>query len=601
MKHHHRIHFGASALLLGLLPVALQATTVDFNFSPAVANNVQLPDFTLASNAAADGSGWTTSDGTGTTPNIALQWFPAGTNATGENTLEVHSSTTFINAGFTVPIVQFDMNNQVVNGASVSPPDPMIDFTVGNGSSLKVISMELGNASDQTEAPYRWIVSLVRLSDMATVMVQSTGFMGPTNRETLTFNFQGLPNESYRLHFFDENVNRLRTGFDNLKFSEVPLPQTAHLATNALDATTYTFTFNDGANSSVDLAAARQLLIDDVPVAATFTKAGSVTTVTHMPPVPPQPGSQHKYNITVTDSNGSPVQRESVLRAPWQSNQQGGGNWTTEMVWTRSATSISNYTAAETVLADAATYPAEDRISGARTNFIHFDDIPPAPLHNSLSTPYPLFDPVNGGPGRGLHADFAMRSTGRISIRNGGKCWFLLNSDDGFAFRVDGILVASLGTRVRLNSLIPVDLAAGPHDIEVVHFNRGSYAGISLYLLKGISDDPPPVWEQSFELLRPVPQSAEIEILAYNYVADIHTMYLSFSSQAGSTYALEYSGGMAGPEAPAELRWHTVPGYGAIAGQPNSTTIAPLDTSILETPSGALPNDDRCFFRVRRL
>jgi hypothetical protein len=58
--------------------------------------------------------------------------------------------------------------------------------------------------------------------------------MSAGNRETVTFNFTGLPNESYRLLFDDEGANRVRTGIDNLSFSQVMIPEPNTLALFAL-------------------------------------------------------------------------------------------------------------------------------------------------------------------------------------------------------------------------------------------------------------------------------------------------------------------------------------------------------------------------------
>src|SRR6187397_3470288 len=98
--HPARLAVSLSAIAVLLSVAAARATTIDFSISPAPANNVQLSSATFGSNAAASGNGWTTTDGTGATPNIALTWAPMGTAAAGGNTLELHSSATFGNAGF---------------------------------------------------------------------------------------------------------------------------------------------------------------------------------------------------------------------------------------------------------------------------------------------------------------------------------------------------------------------------------------------------------------------------------------------------------------------------------------------------------------------
>ena len=209
---------GLSALLV-TLGLSARATTITFATNPLPANNSDLPA-NFASNATGDFPGWITSDGTGPTPNIALLWAPAGA-APNNDVLEFHSSTTFSGAGFTIPILQLDVD---LSGHSVLPPDPTVDFLVSGGFSLKLHSLEIGNATDQTEAPYRWLINVIRLSDMQTMDTKTTSFMSAGNRETVTFDFTGAPGESYRLLFDDEGANRVRTGIDNLSFSQIPEP-----------------------------------------------------------------------------------------------------------------------------------------------------------------------------------------------------------------------------------------------------------------------------------------------------------------------------------------------------------------------------------------
>lgn len=209
--------------LLAISPRATQATTVTFGITPAPANNSDLaPNF--ASFAAADGNGFITSDATGPTPNIGLTWAPAGgtvVNAPDIDVLELHSSTTFGGAGFTVPVLQLDMD---LSNHSALPADPTIDFAVDPGFSLRLLSLEIGNATDQTasEPPYGWTLSVIRLSDMSTVLSRATSLLGAGNRETVTFDFLGNPGEDYRLLFDDGGANRVRTAIDNLSFSQVP-------------------------------------------------------------------------------------------------------------------------------------------------------------------------------------------------------------------------------------------------------------------------------------------------------------------------------------------------------------------------------------------
>lgn len=221
-------HLGLLALG-ATLAVGANATTITFDFNPRPANNTDLSPTTFGSFAAADGNGYTTSDGTGATPNIGLTWAPTGgTVAMGPdiNILEIHSSTTFGGAGFTVPVLQFDMD---LSDHTVLPADPTIDFTVTGGWSLQLNSLQIGNATDQSEAAYRWNISLIRLSDSVVVDTKTTAYLSAGNLETVVFNYTGAPNESYRLLFDDEGANRVRSAIDNLSFSQVPEPSTLAL------------------------------------------------------------------------------------------------------------------------------------------------------------------------------------------------------------------------------------------------------------------------------------------------------------------------------------------------------------------------------------
>ena len=166
--------------------------------------------------------GFITTDGSGATPNIALTWAPTGgipnTNALDADVLEFHSSSTFGNAGFSVPVLQFDVDG---SGHPRPPDDPTVDFTVSDGYSLKLNSFIIGNATDQSEPAYRWNINLIRLSDMTTVASQTTGLLSGGSLETVTFDYTGDANESYRLQFDDEGANRVRTAIDNFSFSQV--------------------------------------------------------------------------------------------------------------------------------------------------------------------------------------------------------------------------------------------------------------------------------------------------------------------------------------------------------------------------------------------
>jgi hypothetical protein len=212
--------------------MSVRATTITFATDPLPANNSDLPaDF--GSNIAADGNGFITTDGTGATPNIALLWAPTGgTNGTGahpdKDVLEFHSAASFADAGFTVPVLQLDSDDST-HGTGNNPDNPTLDFNVEPGFALRLISLEIGNATDQYEPDYGWNLRLFRVSDSAEVATYSTGAMGAGDWQLATFNYTGDIGESYQLLFEfdalgDPQGPQERTGIDNVKFSQVPEP-----------------------------------------------------------------------------------------------------------------------------------------------------------------------------------------------------------------------------------------------------------------------------------------------------------------------------------------------------------------------------------------
>jgi hypothetical protein len=91
-------------------------------------------------------------------------------------------------------------------------------------------------------------------------------------------------------------------------------------------------------------------------------------------------------------------------------------------------------------------------------------------------------------------------------------------------------------------------------------------------------------------------------VTSFSYDAATTTLNLSFSSAAGSNYALEYTTGFQPAGAPTSAaKWNVVPGYSSIPGAAGTTAITPLNTSTLVTPAGQLPNNTTSYFRIRRL
>jgi len=147
--------------------------------------------------------------------------------------------------------------------------------------------------------------------------------------------------------------------------------------------------------------------------------------------------------------------------------------------------------------------------------------------------------------------------------------------------------------------------ANGSFGIDEVPGSIGNFSAIPG--LAGAKKDPVAMEEadlvpETHFRHQPAAGVAAPEIKTYSYNSATTTLNLSFTSEAGADYALEYTTGFQPASAPAATaKWSVVTGYGAIAGVAGTTSIAPLNTSTLVTPAGLLPDNAASYFRVRRL
>lgn len=216
-----------------------QATVLTFarNLSGAVpANNSDL-EIPYGSNVTASNVIGATDGGEGFTPNIALAWAPTGgtvAQAPDIDVLEYHSAGTFTGAGFTVPVLQLDVD---LSNHAVLPEHPTVDFIPEPGWAVRIHELQIGNATDQTagETPHPWTISILELPGLTpTSSSHTTAALGAGSLETATFNFTGNPGVSYRMVFDDGDLScttsachNPRTGIDNLRFSQVRIPEPA--------------------------------------------------------------------------------------------------------------------------------------------------------------------------------------------------------------------------------------------------------------------------------------------------------------------------------------------------------------------------------------
>jgi hypothetical protein len=239
------------ALLVAQAETA-RATVLTFskNSAGAVPGNNSDLNIPYGSNVTAANIIGATDGGEGFTPNIALAWAPTGgnvANAPDIDILEFHSATTFQGFGFSVPVLQLDVDK---TNHTVLPGHPTVDFVPDAGYAVSIYELKIGNATDQTasETPHPWTISILELPGLTpTGTSYTTAALGAGNLETATFNFNGTPGTSYRMLFDDGQLtgcatpdgscnssvfHNVRTAIDDLRFGQtlsVPEPSTLAL------------------------------------------------------------------------------------------------------------------------------------------------------------------------------------------------------------------------------------------------------------------------------------------------------------------------------------------------------------------------------------
>lgn len=214
----------------------------------------------------------------------------------------------------------------------------------------------------------------------------------------------------------------------------------------------------------------------------------------------------------------------------------GGGVFTTTHVWTDGDPTMTDVIIAEETILDEDA--GLERIT-VETEFIHFHDNVDPPIFVDQSRPYPLWDEENGGDGFGDRNHFAIRSVGQINLTLDGTYSFICNSDDGFQLRIDGDIVGEVGDRGRGNTLMEVDLDAGIHDIEFIHYENAGGAGVSLYIYRsiGASGD---LSEEEWELVRAFGGGSKpFQMTDIDFDGD--TISVTWTSNPGETFIVEQS------------------------------------------------------------
>lgn len=189
-------------MLLGFIATCTSANASTLTFDTGQGNNGDL-SLTFGSNLSADIAGANIDNGA--TANIGLSWAPS------PNVWEVHGAASFSSIGDGA-VVQMDLNG--------GEPDPTVTFSVDAGSRLRLNSLDIGHASDQTEPDNAWTLSISELGG-GQVYSHTTAAFGGGDTEDVTFNFVGKEGVDYVLKFDDGGADHVRAAIDNLSFNQL--------------------------------------------------------------------------------------------------------------------------------------------------------------------------------------------------------------------------------------------------------------------------------------------------------------------------------------------------------------------------------------------
>ncbi|MES2707880.1 MAG: hypothetical protein V4726_14905 [Verrucomicrobiota bacterium] len=166
------------------------------------------------------------------------------------------------------------------------------------------------------------------------------------------------------------------------------------------------------------------------------------------------------------------------------------------------------------------------------------------------------------------------------------------------------------------NAIGNISLKEGEYDLEGHHYEGGGGSGYEIWWAPGtLSAFDAAVFRplnntpgQSFPLNTGIPLAAgvappatSLELLNFSFVPSTGVYSLTFASNAGSNYAVEYTIGFQAAGVPTNAqKWNVVPGKEVVPGVAGSTTVTG-NVNDLILPGGQLPDARKAFFRIKAL
>jgi len=188
------------------LASATQATVLTFDTGQS--NNSTVPS-TFGSNLSGNIAGANIANGA--TPNIGLTWSSVW-DAHGKGPGSTFDTVDPVNNTTTTDVGQMDQKT----GATIT-------FSVDAGYALQLNSLRIGHASDHTEAPFSWTITITE-DGGPQVFSHTTAALdgdGAPATETVTLDFTGDPGVDYVLAFSTGGTAPWRGAIDDLSFNQV--------------------------------------------------------------------------------------------------------------------------------------------------------------------------------------------------------------------------------------------------------------------------------------------------------------------------------------------------------------------------------------------
>jgi hypothetical protein len=199
---------------------AQYASASTLAFTGGGGNNADI-GATYGTDIAANSTEFVTTDGSGTTPNIALAWI--------QNSLPSNDAIWEFHNGWSGSLdgtaAQMDLDSPQTVTA------PTIDFTPDAGFGVVLNSVDIGMYTSVGAGTIAWTVNVERVSDNVNVFTHTTAALGANASESVDIDFTGDLGVAYRLEFAGGGGS-FEGAIDNLSFSQttVQIPEPSSTA-----------------------------------------------------------------------------------------------------------------------------------------------------------------------------------------------------------------------------------------------------------------------------------------------------------------------------------------------------------------------------------